>query len=68
LQAIASKTSGALKIDLNAKMYNTNLNGNTSAMVKTEIQDVEISSVIVPETTVFKKFFIFLPKILYLIF
>ncbi len=62
MQAIASKTSGALKIDLNAKMYDTNLNGNTSAMVKTEIQDVEISSVIVPETTVFKNSLYFFQK------
>jgi hypothetical protein len=43
-------------MDLNAKMFNTNLNGKTSAMVKTEVQEIEIMSTIVPETTVLKIF------------
>ncbi len=52
LQAIASKQSGALKVFVNAKMFNTTLNGKISSRIVTEVQEIEISSVIVPETTV----------------
>ena len=52
LQAIASKTGGGLTISLNAKMYNSTLNGKTSSMVKTEVQKITVSSTIVQETTV----------------
>ena len=52
LQAIASSTVGSLKISLNAKMYNTTLNGKMSAMIKTEEQVIEINSTVVQETNV----------------
>ena len=52
LQAIATTSNGFLKLNLNAKMYNSTLNGKTSAMVKTETQIVDINSVIVQQTTV----------------
>lgn len=33
-------------------MFNSTLNGKSSAMVKTEVQEIEISSTIIPEKTV----------------
>jgi hypothetical protein len=53
LKAIASLTGGKLNISLNAKMYNSSLNTNTSSMVKTEVQKITVASTIVKETTVF---------------
>jgi hypothetical protein len=62
LQAIASLTGGKLNISLNAKMYNSSLNTNTSSMVKTEVQKITVASTIIKETTVFiykKNYFTF---------
>ena len=53
LHAIASLTGRKLNISLNAKMYNSNLNTNTSSMVKTEVQKITVTSTIIKETTVF---------------
>ncbi len=62
LQAIASLTGGKLNISLNAKMYNSSLNTNTSSMVKTEVQKITVASTIIKESTVFiykKNYFTF---------
>jgi hypothetical protein len=53
LQAIASLIGGKLNISLNAKMYNSSLNTNTSSMVKTEVQKITVASTIIKETTVY---------------
>lgn len=59
LQAIASKQGGLLNCDLNAKMYTTSLAGKTSSMVKVETQEIEVSSTIIPETSVNRFFGLF---------
>ena len=60
IEAVASKQGGGLKFDLNVKMFTSTLNGKVSYMVKTEVQEVEISSVIVPESTVRKLYTIYI--------
>ncbi len=52
MEAIASRTNGGLYIDVNTKMLDTTLCGKVSSMVKTEVQEIEIASTVVPETTV----------------
>lgn len=49
---VASKQGGSLTVAANAKMFNSKLNGKISSMVKTEVQEIEITSTIVKETTV----------------
>lgn len=52
MQAIASRKNGGLMLNVNVKMMNSSLNGKTSSMVKTEIQEIEVQSTIAKETTV----------------
>ena len=52
LEAVSSRQGGGLKLNINTKMYSTTLNGKTSKMVKTEIQEIEISSTVIPESFV----------------
>ena len=52
MTAVASKQGGLLDCDLNLKMYSTSLFGKVSAMVQTETQEIEVSSIIIPETIV----------------
>lgn len=49
---IASKRAGKLNFTLNAKMLKTNLIDTVSDNVINEIQEIEISSTIVPESFV----------------
>jgi hypothetical protein len=53
LQVIASTYGGSISIQVNTKMFNSTLNGPTSSMVKTEVQKMTVSSLPIPETTVF---------------
>ena len=52
IKLVASKSGGALTVSANAKMFNSKLNGKISSMVKTEVQEIEISSNVIPEKTV----------------
>ena len=67
LQAIASRSGGFLNIDLNTKMYNSNLNGDTSSLIVTETQIINITSTINQEATVFNSVFYFFSKYLFML-
>ena len=52
-QVTASRSIyGGISIQLNAKMYNSTLNGVASSMIKTEQQQIWIQSTAIPEATV----------------
>ena len=54
MQVIASTNNvGSIKIQVNTKMFSSTLNGPTSSMVKTEVQQITVSSLPILETTVF---------------
>ena len=60
IKVVASKQGGSLKLSVNAKMYNSSLNSKVSSFIKTEVQDIEITSTIVTEKTVtIKNVFLF---------
>ena len=54
MQVIASTNNvGSITIQVNTKMFSSTLNGPTSSMVKTEVQQITVSSLPILETTVF---------------
>ena len=51
---ISSKKSGGLNLEVNAKMYQTNLIGEMTSHVEQSEQEIEISSTITPAVYVIK--------------
>lgn len=51
-QAVASRSTGLLSLAINGKMFSTSLTNQSSAYVTNEVQEIEISSNIFPESYV----------------